>query len=85
MLGRTNSIDETTEPQVLLQVSTIHLIKEKNYKQSYFCKTMSQALKTELDLLKIINTIHLYIICTRTEKGYLSFHILFHRGTCLLI
>ena len=85
MPGRSNSVDETTDPQVLLQVSTVHLIKEKNCKQSQFCKTVSKALETELDLLKMINTIHLYIICTIIEKGYPSFHLFYFMQelTCL--
>lgn len=83
VLERSNSVDERTDPQVLLQVITIQLIKEKNCKQSQFCKTVSKAFEIELDLLKMINTIHLYIICTINEKA--SFHFLYFipKLTCL--
>lgn len=77
VLQRSNSVDERTDPQVLLQVVTIQLIKEKNCKQSHFCKTVSKAFEIDLDVLKMINTIHLYIICTIIEKAYPSFHFLY--------
>lgn len=84
-LERSNSVDERTDPQVLLQVITIQLIKEKNCKQRQFCKTVSKAFEIELDVLKMINTIHLYIICTINEKAYPSFHFLYFipELTCL--
>lgn len=69
MLGGSNCVDETADPQILLQVSTIHRIKEKNCEQNYFCKNVGNTQEIKLDFLKMINTIHLYVSCTRIEKG----------------
>lgn len=57
-------MDEPKDSQILVQVSTIHHIKEKNCKQNYFCKNVANALEIELDFLKMIDTIHFSDSCT---------------------
>lgn len=62
--GEWNCVDESKDAQILLEVSTIHHIKEKNCKQNYFCKNVANTLEMELNFLKMMNAFHLYVSCT---------------------
>lgn len=68
--------NDTTDPQVFLQVSAVHLIKEKNCKQSHFCKVVSKVLETvtfaqNFKHHPVVHYLHI------TEKGYSSLHSLY--------
>lgn len=67
MLGESNCVDETTDPQILLQVSTIHHIKEKFAILDLFVsKALVQVHKQKTsvfqDILVLLTEIGFYVV-----------------------